>query len=213
MNRSISIYSITLVCCLVLVLASCSGKRAGHENTVDTEVEKLNCLVVMPTRTTVATTKDMKYANAEALEKGAGFLDSIIADELNGSQVSRIIAAEQVAGMPTEVSGGNLGMLKAIGGKLNCNAIFVPTVQRYKQRVGGEYAVDSPASAAFEMRLIDVNSGSVFWAATFSETQESLLNNLFSFDKAKSRGFKWITVEELVRQGVQERLSQCPYLF
>ncbi len=213
MKRSISVFYIAILYCFVLVLASCSGKQVGHENKMDKVVENLTCLVVMPTRTTVATTRDMKYANAEVLEKGASFIDSVIADELNGSQVSRIIAAEQIAGMPTEVSGGNMGMLKAIGGKLNCNAILVTTVQHFKQRVGGEYAVDSPASVAFEMRLVDVNTGSVFWSSTFSETQESLLNNLFTFSKAQSRGFKWITVEELVRQGVHERLSQCPYLF
>lgn len=206
-----SFVHMVILSCLV-VLASCSGKKVAESNT-EKDVEKLGCVVVLPTRTSVATTQGMDYGDAEILEKGASYLDSLIDEELNTSQVPRIISAGKLANLSTEITGGYLGMLKTLGGELNCNAILVTSIQEYKQRQGGEYAVDSPASAAFEMRLVDVSNGSVMWSTNFSETQQSLLSNLFSFNKAQSRGFKWITVEELVRQGVHEKLSQSPYLF
>ncbi|BCL61137.1 hypothetical protein DGMP_18300 [Desulfomarina profundi] len=62
------------------------------------------------------------------------------------------------------------------------------------------------------MVLRHVKTGAVLWSADFKETQESLLSNILSFNKAQSRGFKWISVEELLEQGIRERLAQCPYL-
>ncbi len=213
MKRPLSIIKVGIFCGVLLFLTSCIGKKTYDSKVVNQEVEKLSCLVVMPTRNPIATTKNMKYVDAETLEKGADFLDSLIADELNVSEVSRIIGPSHIETLVAEVAGGNLGMMRAVGKKVNCGTVLYVTVQRFKQRLGGEYAVDSPASAAFEMRLIDIDSGTALWTGTFNETQESLLNNLFSFDKAQSRGFKWITVEELVQQGVHERLAECPYLF
>ena len=86
------------------------------------------------------------------------------------------------------------------------------TVHRYRQRQGGDLAADSPASASFEIRLIDARTKAVLWSADFDETQESLLSNILTFNKAQSRGFKWVTVETLISQGLQERLADCPFL-
>ena len=52
----------------------------------------------------------------------------------------------------------------------------------------------------------------MLWTADFRETQESLLDNILTYNKAQSRGFKWVTVEQLVEQGVKDRLATCPYL-
>jgi hypothetical protein len=62
------------------------------------------------------------------------------------------------------------------------------------------------------MALIHSHTGAVLWTGDFRETQESFLSNIFSFTKMQSRGFKWITVEQLVEQGIKERLATCPYL-
>ncbi len=213
MKRALSIIYIGTLCCLTFMLISCSGKKADDAKMSKQDVKKLSCLIVMPARTTVATTKNMKFSDAEILEKGATFLDGVISEELGHTGVTNIISPNQINNFLDEVEGGSLGMLREIGKKVDCNTVFHTTVQRFKQREGGDYAVDSPASAAFEMRLIDLQTGTVLWSGNFNETQESLFNNLFSFDKAKSRGFKWITVETLARQGVHERVKECPYFY
>ncbi len=62
------------------------------------------------------------------------------------------------------------------------------------------------------MRLVEVKTKAVLWSADFDETQESLMSNILAFNKAQSRGFKWVSVENLVRQGIKERIADCPYL-
>ncbi len=167
---------------------------------------------MLPTATPVDTDKKMGYAEAENLQKGAVFMDKVIADELRDYPGSRLLNAAQVEGLSTEITGSRMDMIKKIGKKLKCDAILLSTITRFQQRQGGEYAANYPASAAFTMELVNVQDGRVLWRGNFDETQESLLSNLLSFGKAQSRGFKWITVEELVRQGIHERLSSCPYI-
>ncbi len=72
-------------------------------------------------------------------------------------------------------------------------------------------AADAPASASLKIRIVKADKGTVIWSSEFNETQESLLSNVLSFGKAQSRGFKWVTVEELVEQGVRAQLAKCPY--
>jgi len=112
----------------------------------------------------------------------------------------------------SDAAGDRLSQMKAIGAKLNSNAILEVTLTRFHERDGSELAVNRPASAAFALVLTHVESGKVLWDASFDETQEALSSNLLALGKAKNRGFKWITVEELVRQGLKERLAECPYL-
>ena len=45
----------------------------------------------------------------------------------------------------------------------------------------------------------------------FDERQQSVMENLLSLGKASSRGFSWITAEQLMREGLKERLDQCGY--
>ena len=37
------------------------------------------------------------------------------------------------------------------------------------------------------------------------------MENLLSLGNASSRGFSWITAEQLMREGLKERLDQCGY--
>ncbi len=43
-------------------------------------------------------------------------------------------------------------------------------------------------------------------------TRGNVLSNILTFNKAQSRGFKWITVENLLTHGLHDRLAGCPYL-
>ena len=103
-------------------------------------------------------------------------------------------------------------MIKKVGSELKCAAVLMTTLTDYRQRLGGAYGAERPASVTFTMRLISTRDGRVLWHSMFKETQQSLMSNLLSFGKAESRGFKWITVEELVRHGINETLEKCPYL-
>jgi hypothetical protein len=147
------------------------------------------------------------------LRKGAGFIDLTMVDIMKDFGNVRVLSASQIESLMDEDNRDNSAdVIGHLGKILHCDAVMVTTVHRYRQRVGSELAIESPASASFQMRLVDVKTRAVLWSADFDETQESLLSNILSFNKAQSRGFKWVTVENLVAQGLKERLAGCPFL-
>lgn len=200
-----------LSCCAMLLLASCAANPTSDEEQVKAPVP-LSCIAVLPAGTSVDRDETVAPQDARELEKGADFISSIMTRELTGQAKVRLLNDSQVASLTPEVSGGVPGMVAAIGKKVNCDAVLLTTVRRFKQREGTDYAVENPASANFQMTLLQARNGAVLWTADFRETQESLLDNILTYNKAQSRGFKWVTVEQLVEQGVKDRLAACPYL-
>jgi len=200
------------VCSVSIVfLASCSA-NIGDGNQSQASLKTLSCIAVLPAGTTVDKDETVSYDHARSLENGAAFVTGIMARELSGNTKARVVSVGQEAALSPEVSGGLFGMVSAIGKKVGCDGVLVTTVRRFKQRVGTEYASDDPASADLHMALVHAASGAVLWTADFRETQESLLDNVLSFEKMQNRGFKWVSVEQLVEQGISERLATCPYL-
>jgi hypothetical protein len=154
----------------------------------------------------------VRYEEARMLEKGASYATSVLVDELSGNEKVRIINSAQMSDAVSEISGGVSGTIKALGAKINCEGILITTVRRFVQRDGSELSVDTPASADFNMVLRHAPTGTMLWSADFQETQEPFLSNIFSYNKAKKRGFHWVTAEELLEQGLKVRLADCPYL-
>jgi hypothetical protein len=167
---------------------------------------------VLPAGTSVGNDDTIDYAEAQSLEEGATYATDVMRRVLQGDPRVRILNANQVATLAPEIDGGMTGTIAAIGQKLNCEGVLQTTVRRYQQREGTEYAVDEPAAVDFSMVLRHAGTGRVLWSTDFREEQQSLLSNIFSFSKAKSRGFKWVTVEQLMEQGMKQRLDKCPYL-
>lgn len=199
--------------CAVVLLSSCSS-QSGSEGTsqIQAPIEPLSCIAVLPARTSVDQDDTVVYKEAQSLEQGAAYATETMRGELKDNPKVRILSVNQVSALVPEISGGVSGTVAALGQKLNCDGVLLTTVRRYKQREGTEYSADSPAAIDFFMVLRDSGSGNILWSADFREEQESFFNNIFSFSKMKSRGFKWITVEELMEYGIKERLNECPYL-
>ena len=55
-------------------------------------------------------------------------------------------------------------------------------------------------------------TGQTICSGTFSETQQPLLADMFQFFKKAKRGVKWLSAEELARDGFQQKIADCPYL-
>jgi hypothetical protein len=204
--------TVCLFCCVIFALSSCAEQQEGGGRGLGRDGKKFECIVVLPTEAFIDSNRRIDFVETKKLQDGAAFIDGVLAEELKSFRGARILNGAQSEGFMTETSRNKMALVKNIGRELKCEAILMATVSRFHQREGGEYAADNPASASFEMQLYRVEDGKVIWSGSFDETQESLLSNLLSFGKAQSRGFKWVTVEELVRQGVHERLTACPYL-
>ena len=211
-TRVRKITSILIVAFLCSVFFSaCMGKKGEQAEEKTATLQPLTGVIVMPT---VMVEKAMNSARkgTSTSESVAGFVDGVISAELVKDKKAHMVTEGQLDALLTDAAGGRLAQMKALGAKLNANAVLEVKVTRFHERDGSDLSVNSPASAAFEMVLTHVDTGMVLWAASFDETQEALSSNLLTIGKVKNRGFKWITVEELVRQGLKERLADCPYL-
>lgn len=200
-------------CCVVLLLSSCSSQSGSVDSVqVQNSLVPLNCIAVLPASTSVGQDETIGYEKAQSLEEGAAFATEVMRRELQGNQKVQILSSNQLGSLVPEISGGISGTVAALGQKLNCDAVLLTIVRHYKQREGTEYSADAPASVDFFMELRHSTDGNILWSADYREEQKSFLSNIFSFSKAKSRGFKWVTVEQLMEQGIKERLEDCPYL-
>lgn len=205
MNKIIRILPVLLLA----LVASCSSKSDGNSTAV---VRQLDTIAVVPTLASVREKTDISFEEARTLDEGATYMSSVLRTELGGNPKIRF-STDYGSGKEFHgISGGMLATVQKIGKRLNADAVLISSMKRFQQRVGGEYSVDSPASAEFNMMLIATSDGRTLWSGTFKETQQSLMSNLFSFGKANSRGFKWITVEDMVAQGIKEKLEECPYV-
>lgn len=151
----------------------------------------------------------LTYQTAAELEKGAEYMDMRLKEALQGNYNVRFLSQRQVISLLPEGESAQANLFKKIGSELKCNAVLVTSLSKWVQRVGGEYGVDAPASVTFSMKLFDTSDASVIWSGTFDETQQSWMNNIMS---AHKYGFKWLSVEELVTLGIEEKVAQCPYL-
>ena len=211
MNKYSVAMNILFLSSLTVLLFSCGGKTdMSPEKRQD--IATLPCLVLLPTEISRENSL-VDSVRKENLILGAEFLDTTLKSELDQSSVANVIDPTELVPQFDEIFGGMSGVIKVIGEKTQCNNVLLTNLSDFTQRLGGEYAAETPASTAFEFRIIEADTGNTLWSAAFNETQTALLNNLFAFGKAKSRGFKWITVEELAAQGVKEKLKGCPYLY
>lgn len=208
--RSITSIVIVALCC-ALFFSACSGKTGNQTEEKPETLQPLTGIVVMPTVISKEALRSVPQGTSTRASV-AGFVDGLIGTELGNDEKVHIVTEGQLDALLTDAAGGRLAQMKALGAKLDANAVLDITVTRFHERDGSDLAVNSPASAAFEMVLTHVESGRVLWAASFDETQEALSSNLLSLGQARNRGFKWITAEELVHQGLKERLADCPYL-
>ncbi len=82
------------------------------------------------------------------------------------------------------------------------------SLDKYQEREGGEYGVFSPASVAFYVELLSVPEGVLLWQSYYAETQRPLLEDVTSIGKFFKRGGRWLTADELAREGVQDVVSK-----
>jgi hypothetical protein len=99
----------------------------------------------------------------------------------------------------------------AAGKKLGADAVLVGFIFRFRQRQGTGYAVDKPASVAFDLSVVRVMDGTVLWKNSFDETQQSLSQDLLNLGQYMKHGLSWYTAEELGKIGMTRLLQRFPW--
>ncbi|MBI2988715.1 MAG: hypothetical protein HYY45_18280 [Deltaproteobacteria bacterium] len=100
------------------------------------------------------------------------------------------------------------GRARRVGEMVFADAVLTGRLLRYRERVGEEWGIKSPASVAFVLELWDVRRGDLIWSGRFDETQKPLSQNLFAIGEFTQRGGRWLTAEELALEGVRKAVNQ-----
>ncbi len=99
--------------------------------------------------------------------------------------------------------------LVRIGQQLGADWVVAGGIYRFKERIGGTMSVQAPASAAFDIALIDVGNARLLWTGHFDETQKPLSENILNFGSFVKRQGKWVSADELTRLAMQEMFKNC----
>ena len=148
---------------------------------------------------------DRATAEGEAPEILARLLYSTMASMPNWQIVSESEVRE--IAQPVRAS-SEAARLKQIGERVYADAVITGRILRFRERIGNELGVKSPASVAFVLDLVDVRRGDILWSARFDETQKPLSENIFAIGDISQRGVRWLTAEQLVHEGVKKAVAQ-----
>jgi len=107
-------------------------------------------------------------------------------------------------------SGTEKDRIMRIGEELKADAIVVGYIYRFRERDGTPYAVQKPASVAYEIKLLDGKTGAPVWHGTFDKTQRSLMENLFQLPAFIRGKGQWVTVKELTDEGMEQLFQSFP---
>lgn len=95
-----------------------------------------------------------------------------------------------------------------VGKCIPADYLLVPQLVFYHERRGGDWGAEEPASVIMDFFLLDVGKGTILRRYRFEETQQPLSANLLDVDKFVSRGGKWISVEELTQEGIEQAIKE-----
>ncbi|MBW2466663.1 MAG: hypothetical protein JRF02_05125 [Deltaproteobacteria bacterium] len=145
------------------------------------------------------------------LTEGVETVDSLLADYFAGYQNVNLIPLGALQGLTYSDSGKLLYLAREAGQQLHYDAVLVTTVERYQERDGSDYAVITPASVAFSLKLLAMENGQVIWSSEFNQTQQPLLDNILPKTRSTGSGFRWLTAKQLISAGLNKKLNNCPY--
>ncbi|MFO7931154.1 MAG: hypothetical protein R6U97_07085 [Desulfosalsimonas sp.] len=143
-------------------------------------------------------------------------LTRMVQKRLLKSLESRVVPLRQVREADAAVDFGAvekqtpLEAARSLGRNLEVDYVLVGNVWRYRERIGGPYGVDQPASVAFGLYLLRVEDARSVWEVQFSETQQPLSENLFRAPEFIRRGAKWVTAKELAGHGLDDIMADFP---
>jgi hypothetical protein len=104
----------------------------------------------------------------------------------------------------------DIDVFKRVGKAFSADVLLVGYLYRWREREGTDFAVNRPASVAFEVYLLRPDDGAILWKGRFDKTQRSLSENVLDMDTfLKGRG-RWMTVEKLAEVGLEGLLSKFP---
>jgi len=149
-----------------------------------------------------ASADDLMTENLLSLIMTLEYYHPVLADSASG------LIAEHLSGQ--ERISSEMEFLTAVGRDHGADIILAGYLYRFKDRIGSDYAVEAPASVAFSLVLIDVNTKHLLWARHFNKTQKALSENLFELSDFIKRKGRWVTARQMALAGLEEMVLALP---
>ena len=149
-------------------------------------------------------------------EKHLNELDNILAEVLSKESNNTFLGNESALHCSKTVGAreGNtnnqaaLRTWSAIGRCMKVDLLVVPQMLEFRERAGGELGVNQPARIVMDVFLVDVRNETLIGRSRFEETQTALTTNLLEADKFFQRGGKWISGNQLAREGMVKAVKE-----
>lgn len=203
----------TILTALLSLVLTCGCLKQVSQPEGNTLPDSVTSIIVLPVEAATETDSDTTSPKAaKEIQTGIEELAQILSDYFQANPKVHLLSAAEVDSHATSYNANRPAQALAIAKSLKAEAVMLWGLQRYHQRGGSDYAVHSPASVAFDYRLIHTETGLTLCAGTFDETQQSASENLLSLRSLANRGFKWISAADLAREGVSKKLPECKYL-
>lgn len=172
----------------------------------------IKTIIVLPAETVTDGQGSRSPKEIQQLEKGQKLMDTMLAEYFASREDIALLTPGQRDSLDKNMNRCRTTAAVTICRTKQADAVLLFTLQRFTEREGTEYSIVSPASVAFDYKLIQAETGQVICSGVFNETQQPLLADMFQFFKKAKRGVKWLSAEELVRDGFQQKIADCPYL-
>ena len=206
MKNILEIFACGALTVLLIFSAGCSYIALGDS---EDELVPITSIGILPAQT--VNIQSSETGTKEELETGVETINSLLADYFQSDQDVSIISQNELEGLSSAESGRLLYLAREAGQQLHYDAVLLTSIERYQARDGSEYAVITPASVAFSLKLLAVKSGQIVWSADFDQTQQPLFENILK-SRSTGSGFRWLTAAELTSAGLTKKLNNCPYL-
>src|SRR5215472_15166857 len=187
-----------LVIALALAIAAaCAGSRdLTVRTTPELAVVRHRRLAVLPVR------RDPRGVAPEGAEE---ILTGQLYAAFDATRRFDLSAPDTVADTLRALGGdGSAAAAGRVGERLGVDLVLVGVLSQFVERVGGDYGVESPASVAFAVGVLEAGSGRQVWHGEFVEEQKPLLTDLGGVGTFLQRGGRWLTVTELSDQGARK---------
>jgi hypothetical protein len=194
------------------VLTLLSGCARSTAQTKPEELLPVKTIVVLPVETDTDDEGSRSPKERQQLERGQKLMDTMLADYFSSREDVALLTPEQRDALDKDMNRCRITAAVTICRTQKADAVLLYTLHRFTEREGNEYAIVSPASVAFEYKLIQAETGQTICSGVFDETQQPLLDDMFQFFKKAKRGVKWLSAEELAREGFKQKIGDCPYL-
>lgn len=94
-----------------------------------------------------------------------------------------------------------------LGRKVAADGVLYGTLHRYRERVGEDYAAESPAAVAFTFYFVDENTKQIVWTGKFAKEQKALSENILALPNFLSNKGRWVRAHDVAVEGIQGALE------